>query len=292
MQLTRRLTATPDADRNRLATGKRLFVEGTTAADTITARYTATGVEVRLNAQVRTFRYGDFDSIWIDGGAGNDTVNTTGIGLTTANVDGGFGNDLITTGDGSDTLVGGTGDDTLSAGGGLDDLLGQAGNDRLFGGAGDDFLSGKEGNDRLDGGAGADSLYGGLGVDTIDYGTRSVGVFVDLADGLANDGQANERDQANQDVEIVIGGSGNDTIKGTDGSNTFYGNAGDDLLDGRGGNDLLDAGPGRDRLYGGAGNDTLYGSGDNTPDYLDGGSGYDKARRDAMDAVFSIEQFI
>ncbi len=36
----------------------------------------------------------------------------------------------------------------------------------------------------------------------------------------------------------------------------------------------------------------LYGSDGGTPDYLDGGAGYDKARKDAKDAVFPIEQFI
>jgi Ca2+-binding RTX toxin-like protein len=69
------------------------------------------------------------------------------------------------------------------------------------------------------------------------------------------------------------------------------GGGGDDLHSGGAGDDRLTGGPGRDRLYGGNGNDNLYGR-DNTPDYLDGGPGFDTAQRDAIDGVFSIEKFI
>jgi hypothetical protein len=76
------------------------------------------------------------------------------------------------------------------------------------------------------------------------------------------------------DVFVVLGGSGADTLLGTAGSDVLDGNnhpsqgaANDsDVLDGRAGNDRLFGRGGDDQLTGGAGNDTL-----------DGGSGIDTA---------------
>ena len=68
--------------------------------------------------------------------------------------------------------------------------------------------------------------------------------------------------------EILIGGSGNETISAGDGRDVLQGGAGNDtlnaeagndLLEGGGGNDTLSAGDGLDRLVGGAGTDTLTG---------------------------------
>ncbi|KQM36423.1 calcium-binding protein [Sphingomonas sp. Leaf10] len=82
------------------------------------------------------------------------------------------------------------------------------------------------------------------------------------------------------DYFLVLGGAGNDTLKGTagndylDGNNhpslgaaadadTLEGRGGNDVLVGRGGNDVLDGGAGDDNLNGGSGDDTLIG-GDGT----------------------------
>ena len=94
------------------------------------------------------------------------------------------------------------------------------------------------------------------------------------------------------DLVVVLGGSGNDTLTGTAGDDIIDGNnnptfpsaadndvidggGGTDLLFGRFGNDTIDGGDGTDSLDGGAGNDSLEG-GDGT-DFLSGGSGIDTA---------------
>ncbi|MFB2862510.1 DUF5801 repeats-in-toxin domain-containing protein [Aeromonas sp. MdU4] len=65
--------------------------------------------------------------------------------------------------------------------------------------------------------------------------------------------------------EILIGGSGNDTINA---------NAGNDILLGGAGSDSLNGGEGNDILVGGAGNDTLNGgNGNDTASYLDSAAG-------------------
>ncbi len=87
--------------------------------------------------------------------------------------------------------------------------------------------------------------------------------------------------QAGQGIN-VIGGAGNDTIRGTDFSDVVFGGAGDDTLYGNGesdrlsgglGNDTIYGGEGRDEIIGASGNDQLFGGGDN--DLLSGDDGDD-----------------
>jgi len=92
------------------------------------------------------------------------------------------------------------------------------------------------------------------------------------------------------DVIVILGGSGNDTLTGTanadyiDANNrpgnltvadndTLNGGGGNDILLGRFGNDVLNGGTGADSLDGGDGNDNLSGNADN--DTLAGGAGND-----------------
>ena len=95
---------------------------------------------------------------------------------------------------------------------------------------------------------------------------------------IGDDGAAAEGDTVNDDVEIVLGGKGKDTIsaqyavcsnaaaptptvlctlKGNDGDDTLIGSPHADLIDGGAGNDLLQGGLGNDTLIGGAGIDTV-----------------------------------
>ncbi len=98
------------------------------------------------------------ESNYIDGGAGNDTIE--------AGHGGPFGD--------GDEVHGGAGRDTLTGGGGFDYIYGDGGNDTIWGGkgAGDgDYLDGGAGDDVIHaadngfntivGGAGADTMYGG-----------------------------------------------------------------------------------------------------------------------------------
>ena len=94
---------------------------------------------------------------------------------------------------------------------------------------------------------------------------------------LADDGAASEGDTVNDDVEIVFGGKGDDTIsaahavcsnaatvpvirctlKGNDGNDTLTGSPFSDVIDGGSGDDVMQGGQGNDTFVGGAGTDTV-----------------------------------
>lgn len=82
------------------------------------------------------------------------------------------------------------------------------------------------------GGTGPDVFNGGAGEDTVSYAGLTRGVSVSL-DGTADDGALGEGDN----VEDVIGGSGNDTLTGNDQDDAFYGGAGNDTISGGDGNE-------------------------------------------------------
>ena len=145
-------------------------------------------------------------------------------------------------------------------------IAGGGGNDTLDGGAGDDTLTGGPGNDLLIGGPGGDRLNGGMGTDTISYRLSPMAVTINLQDGTARGGDA-EDDTFGNDIENVIGSEHHDTITGTDDSLTA------NSLWGLGGNDVLRGWDGVDSLYGGAGDDELIGDDEN--DTLEGGPGAD-----------------
>ncbi|MDX2012577.1 MAG: calcium-binding protein [Myxococcaceae bacterium] len=167
------------------------------------------------------------------------------------------------------TLEGGAGDDTLVGGEGADVLRGGTEADALTGGAGADTLYGDAGDDLIDEGSaasGADVFNGGAGTDTVRYAARSNAVTVTLGSG-ANDGEPAEGDDVRDDLEIVVGSSGGDTLtcsittgctlRGGPGDDTLTGNSGADTLEGEAGDDVLRPGTGADTLLGGAGVDTV-----------------------------------
>jgi Ca2+-binding RTX toxin-like protein len=218
---------------------------------------------------------GTVSGIWYDGadldgdGFSSDDEGDC-VFLDTENAIGGSGNDLM-----SGAFVNNRADN---------EFTGNAGNDLMDGGAGNDtFHEGSAAN-------GADDMDGGTGSDTCDYSARTNPVSVNL-DSADNDGEAGEGDncggvvdlfdiqvqnrapqggigegdpEAAQDVENVLGGSGNDVLTGDNEANVLVGNAGNDSLAGNGGTDVLQGGDGDDVLDGGAGNDAL-----------DGGAGTD-----------------
>ena len=102
-------------------------------------------------------------SVFVDGGEGNDTL--VGNGNADALL-GSAGDDSIIGNAGDDYLAGGDGNDTVLGGTGNDQMAGGVGNDSMFGDAGDDTLQGGDGNDTLDGGIGSNSLSGGADNDT------------------------------------------------------------------------------------------------------------------------------
>ncbi|MFI5379501.1 MAG: calcium-binding protein [Tepidisphaerales bacterium] len=169
-------------------------------------------------------------------------------------------------------------------------LYGGAGNDTLVGSDHPCTLSGDAGNDVLRPGHGKDVVSGGSGIDTADYSSRTEALTITL-DGKANDGSraapgvAAENDNVLNDVEIIIGGSGNDKIVGNNLANTLIGGPGNDSLYGMGGNDVLVGGPGNDYLSGGDGDDVLIAGDLASGDTLDGGAGYDAYVIDSVQGV-------
>jgi Ca2+-binding RTX toxin-like protein len=199
------------------------------------------------------------------------------------NIIGGSGNDVLTGNSNANVLTGGAGNDDLSGGPGAADCAGKG-----------DVLNGGEGNDRFTMGPianCADEVIGGTGRDTVDYQYRSEGLIITI-DNAANDGEPSENDNVKNDVEVVVGGSGNDTITGGSGNDELHGGAGDDVLNGGAGNDTLIGNAGNDILNGGAGDDLFENAGDDPvfansasvttddkgagADIINGGPGLDK----------------
>lgn len=227
---------------------------------------------------------GGLEADRFSGGSGIDTVDysarsakvTVGVGTFADDGEAGEGdnvltdNEIVLGGSAADCLKGNSGDDQLYGNGGDDILLGLGGADSLFGGGG---------NDRLDGGAGADFMRGGDGTgDTVDYSSRTAGVIVGIGV-YADDGEPGEKDNVYQDIERVLGGSGNDSIKGNAGANVLFGN---------GGRDSLEGGGGVDAMFGGIGDDLIRAK-DGLKDFIDGGAGADSAVTDLIEDVVNVE---
>jgi len=219
---------------------------------------------------------------------GPETVGTTIIGTPCADtirlprevttVFGEGGDDVLYGQRGNDSLFGGEGNDRLYGGVGDDRLRGGPGDDRLSGGFGADSLDGEGGNDFDRGDATIDSIGdSGGGSDTLSFatgvtpgfpnegsfftdagfppGAEGRGVYVDLGEDFANNGQAPSGGGFDEplspatdfsDFETVIGTPFPDYIVGTSGPETFYGGGGADLIDGGGGGDVAHGGADED----------------------------------------------
>ncbi len=271
--------------------GGVLTVTGTAAGESITISDQGLNVKVTEPGGSTNFLKSAVQSIHVDGLGGNDIITLAGL-LIPSVIDGGAGNDDITGssaadtingGDDHDTLHGGPGNDTINGGLGDDvidggddnDIIdggfgfyvfqGADGNDTLMGGSGNDELYGEDGTDTLRGGTGADMLNGGDGPgDVADYSDRTADLFI-TQDGEPDDGEAGEGDRVRLNIEVIIGGSGNDTIRAGELDETIYGGLGNDIIDGWEGNDIVYGQEGDDQLFGGEQDDIVYGGeGDDT----------------------------
>lgn len=199
---------------------------------------------------------------------------------TSGTIELGDGDDEATLSAGdSFTLNGGDGDDTLDADQGGRVVNGGAGNDHILGGhsggsiissfrnggPGDDVIDAENTPATLDGGPGADTFKGAEFTPlAVVYTDRDEPVFVDIGEGVGDDGELGEGDTVGAGIDVVEGGSDDDVLIG---SSAYWehliGNGGDDLLDGGdGGNDTASGGDGDDLLVGDPGtNDRLVGGG-------------------------------
>lgn len=206
----------------------------------------------------------------LQGTAGNDTLygyetNDTLLGLS--------GNDMLFGGTGRDLLDGGAGDDILNGGSDADTyLFGRGdGHDQINN---DDYgqIFSLDGGDRL-------RFKAGVTQQDIDYQRNGQDLLVTIKDTgdqvrisnwftadqfkLQNvefaDGSVVGRSAIDQ-LFIIQGDAGNNTLKGSDRDETLLGLDGDDRLDGGYGNDTLQGGNGKDLLLGSGGHDSLLGN--------------------------------
>lgn len=200
---------------------------------------------------------GGSDSIY--GEAGDDTIY------------GGTGADWLAPGDGNDEIWGGTtGGDFIvygSAGHGLvidlstntatgggwtdriyeiENVSGSTFDDTITGDSAANVLRGQNGRDTFFATAGNDVYEGGGSTDTISYQSATTGIALSLTTQTGTAGLA--AGHTIREIEMVIGGSFNDTIEGS---------ALRDFLSGRDGDDRLIATLGADVFYGGFGTDEV-----------------------------------
>jgi Ca2+-binding RTX toxin-like protein len=261
-------------------------------------------------------------NIFIDGGAGNDVLSAESLTQSAAHAN---PNTFTIV-----TLKGGTGNDQLYYHGTVNTKLYGDDGDDVMGSKPSDadevatpplYVEGGAGKDKwinIDDLGFAETLTMGPGLETLheeNFDDRALitiigndlsneifcggGKGVTIKGSRGNDTilvRANS-DGGQPDSSHVFGGSGNDKITNdTEDSlnfsnDTFEGGSGNDTLAGGFGNDSLIGGSGHDKMYGQADNDTLIGN-DGEKDTLDGGTGSDKAKRDGIDSVISIETFI
>lgn len=252
---------------------KKIEVTGNTGAETVIVDFangtfaagTATAVGFAIDLQAGA------DKFKLRGQSSTTTGDTVSVGGTSLAANISFNTDtskditVVGTGTIAYTFSLGGGADTFNATGtsygvvatfaGAATVYGGVGNDTLTGGDGNDTLNGDEGDDTLNGGtinSDADTFNGGAGTaDRVTYAARTVAVDVAYAGGA---GEGAENDTIATDVEIVVGGTGDDTFIGTTGDQIFYGGAGNDTFNMGA---YATTGAGNDTVYGEAGTDTV-----------------------------------
>ncbi|HZO36376.1 MAG TPA: calcium-binding protein [Solirubrobacteraceae bacterium] len=235
------------------------------------------------------------------GGEGDDVL----VGLGGDDIlEGHLGDDLISGGEGTDVLSGYEGYDVIDYsdhtdpvsvtldGVANDGIAGQHENigtdfEEIWGGDGDDYLAGSLFNPSpgyysvdnvFDGGPGADTIVGGAGFDVVDYSLRTASISATLGGGAIS-GESGEHDTIADDVEGLIGGSGNDSLTGNFSDGLLWGGPGDDRLSDPGGEDGVDGEDGNDQIM----------SFDSATDDIFCGAGADTVLRDAFDTTADCE---
>lgn len=247
---------------------------------------------------------------------GNDVLRGSDVqGFYAGYIDGGAGDDTLQSSGGADRFIGGAGVDTVTyaahttrvviemmgtnyygdeAGdtyNGVEIIIGTSFNDSIQGDNAANTLNGGSGNDHLRGHGGDDILIAGSGVDIIDGGSgfdivSYAGAFLSIYySGSIRFGEI--ADDTLTSIEGIIGTSSSDTIAMDNGANFIDGGNGDDELSGLGGNDTLIGGLGADELFGGSGNDISDGGAGN--DYINGGSGDDTMTGGSGDDIFVVD---
>ena len=212
-------------------------------------------VQVRYDGAAATLAITDLASALLAAPAGCTLAATATDATVTCPV-AGLRTVVVRTEDGADSVLAGA---TAAPPFGLQVALGP-GDDRLDvqagspfpvrgeGGNGRDVLTGGDGADLLTGGAGDDTLTGGLGARRAagrrrpghrSYRERTAGVAVSIGSATPDDGEPGETDDVANDIEVVLGGSGDDRLVGSPRADRLDGGNGSDVLRGLAGNDEL-----------------------------------------------------
>ena len=128
-------------------------------------------------------------------------------------IDGGSGTDVIIGTPFEDNLHAYGGNDYVQSSGGADTIHGGEGADTIFSGAGSDTVYGGNEDDSVLGGRGEDSLYGGLGQDTLH----------------GQDGSDWIEGGDDTDADLLLGGSGDDTIVARENDRVIAGDGNDTI---------------------------------------------------------------
>src|SRR5688500_2418993 len=198
---------------------KMLSVLGTAGADQIRLKQDKKGnVEVRLGNK-RLGSFSGMTRIVVDGGAGNDTIDASGVTVPVV-------------------ILGGDGDDLINGG---------DGNDILLGGAGNDNISGSYGNDLIGGGKGRDALFSHFGNDLVLADALSFENDLRSTTAVLSEWTRNDRSLAQRVANLMNGGGKNGKTKlsgnvvDDKAADRIFGTPNADLL-------LTGAGDGRKRL--------------------------------------------
>ncbi len=254
---------------NVLATStslKKIAITGSTGANTVILDFT-NGLYALGTSSATT------SGISVDLGAGTDVLAIKGTTGDDSFVFG-AGGMLLNTDNNKDVVPANIESYVLSLGDGADTYSGAGSSVAGAVFPGPIAVYGSAGNDTFNQGALAtpsESIYGGSGTDTVSYASRTAALTVTLGAG-ANDGLAGEADNLADDLEVVTGGTGDDTFTAAAAvAITFNGGAGADTLEGSSADDTLNGGAGADTLRGKEGDDTLNGDdGDDSFDEEDG----------------------
>jgi len=296
--------------------------QGSNFADTLIGGSSSRGIS---GLKFESFR-GNGGNDFIDGKDGEDRVDysTAAAGV---NVKLGTGAAAGTAADGTDSnsAVDGiqAGTDTLVN---IENVRGSRFADTLTGGGGAQNAGTAYDYEVFEGEAGNDIIDGKDGTDIAAYTRSLAGVNVNLATGVALDGWGTQDSLTS--IEMVVGSDFADTLTGSNTTLTteqFRGGAGDDIIDGAGGNDKVQYSSSPDAVYvnlaggtandgyggvdtlisvnqvrGSMFNDTLIGGnpaddaleafeGIGGDDYIDGGSGFDRADYSRERAAISVD---
>jgi Ca2+-binding RTX toxin-like protein len=221
-----------------------------------------------------------------DSGTLNDEITAGQLDLTSTDPDKG-GDDTVTLAGGDNTLILGAGSDSLSTGAGADIIIGDVGSITVTDAqtqlvsssddiGGNDTMASGDGADFVILGTGADSLNGGDGENLVlgDAGTITVTDAATTVVTTSDDVGGNDTVTTGADADIVILGTGADSLNGGDGDNQVLGDTGSATLtdtqtrlvsttDANGGDDTVTTGAGADNIIAGSGADSVASGGGN-----------------------------